>query len=123
MACDQTRIIVVDRTVVGGRRQQTPEERLAQVTAALAELERLIKSGDVMVIIDKVTGAIAFKGWKENSSLSDACAYRLLMAKQSWPLRQAIARAEHLAGRKVNEKAVAAGVHSHDGGKTWGPGH
>ena len=122
MACDQKRIIVVDR-VVGGMRPQTAEERLEQVRKALADLERLITKGDVMVVIDKVTGAIAFKGWKENAALSDACAYRLLMAAQSWPLRQAIAKAEFLAGRKVNEKAVAAGVHSHDGGKTWGPGH
>ena len=30
-----------------------------------------------------------------------------------------IARAEALAGRTVDRKVVAAGVHSHDGGTTW----
>lgn len=46
-----------------------------------------------------------------------------LLAKNSWPLRQAIARAEMQQGRKVDVKQVQAGVHSHSDGKDWSPGH
>jgi hypothetical protein len=31
-----------------------------------------------------------------------------------------IARAEQLAGRSIDRKVIANGVHSHDGGRTWG---
>jgi hypothetical protein len=30
------------------------------------------------------------------------------------------ARAEAIAGRTVDARTIAAGVHSHDGGRTWG---
>lgn len=38
-----------------------------------------------------------------------------------WPMpdRAEIARAEQIAGRSVDRQVLAAGVHSHDGGKTW----
>jgi hypothetical protein len=55
--------------------------------------------------------------------VTDVCAYRTLTASNSWALRQAVAKAEQLAGRKVSAAQVAAGTHSHDGGKTFGPGH
>ncbi len=32
----------------------------------------------------------------------------------------ALAKAEAQAGRTVDKQAVASGLHSHDGGKTWG---
>ena len=68
-------------------------------------------------------GAIAFVGpeWEGvRSGVTDACAYRRIMATGSALARQEILRAEQLAGRTVNRQVVAAGVHSHDGGATWG---
>ena len=44
---------------------------------------------------------------------------RRLSAKGSESLRRAVARAEALAGRKADARAIASGVHSHDGGRTW----
>jgi hypothetical protein len=57
------------------------------------------------------------------NGISDACAYRKLLASGSPALRAALAKAEAMAGRKVDPQAIASGVHSHDGGRTWNPGH
>jgi hypothetical protein len=105
------------------RAGQAIEDRRRQVTAAVKKLEAALGAGTVKVLVGP-TGAIAFAGWgAEREDVSDVCAYRTLAAGQSWELRQAIARAEAISGRKVNERAIAAGHHSHDGGKTWGGGH
>jgi len=104
------------------RREQTKQEREAEIRAALVGLEQRLKDGAVRVTISP-QGAIAFTGWNERDDVTDVCAYRTLAARGSWELRQAVARAEALSGRKVNERAVVAGVHSHDGGSTWHKGH
>jgi len=102
--------------------QQTLEERMKEISAALLQLESQLQSSSVKVQIG-ATGAVAFTGWNDRRKISDACAFRSLTAKNSWALRQAVARAEAMSGRKVNQRAVAAGVHSHDGGRTWHNGH
>lgn len=104
------------------RPNQTLTERMDEAKKALERLERYLQSGSVKVQIAP-NGAVAFQGWKDRDDLSDVCAYRTLAASNSWALRQAVAKAEAMQGRKVNPRAVAAGHHSHDGGKTWGPGH
>jgi len=103
---------------------QTLEERGRQIDQALQRLERALQGNQVKVTIGP-TGSIAFTGWKpeDRSDLSDVCAYRLLTFRNSWALRQAVARAESVTGRKVNQRAIVAGHHSHDGGKTWHGGH
>lgn len=102
---------------------QTEEQRRAEIDRALADLERRLEQGEVEVIVGD-NGALAFNGWSEGRNrVSDVCAYRALAADGSFALRQAIARAEAVAGRQMDENVVAAGVHSHDGGKTWHPGH
>jgi hypothetical protein len=101
---------------------QTLEERMTEVDEALARLERYLKTGSVRVNVGP-QGAISFAGWKDRSGVTDACAYRTLASGNSWALRQAVARAEATSGRKVNERAIAAGHHSHDGGKSWDKGH
>ena len=103
---------------------QTLEQRVKAIDVALKRLEQYLTTGKVSITIG-TTGAIAFKGWTgaERDDITDVCAYRTLTAASSWALKQAVARAEALSGRKVNAKAVAAGVHSHDGGKTWDKGH
>lgn len=101
--------------------QQTAQERQAEIDAALAELERQINSGRVNLVIGP-DGGVCFAGWSDadRRGITDVCAFRTLTERASWPLQQAVSTAEMQSGRKVNEQAVAAGVHSHDGGKTWG---
>lgn len=98
--------------------QQTEAARKAEVKEALARLERSLKSGQVDIKISP-TGAVAFGSWNDRDGVTDVCAYRKLTARNSWALRQAIAKAEARTGRKVNPRVVASGLHSHDNGKTW----
>jgi hypothetical protein len=51
--------------------------------------------------------------------VTDACAMRRIMASGSMAARMAIMKAEQKAGRTVDRKALAQGIHSHDGGRTW----
>ena len=92
-----------------------------QQQEALDRLEGMLNNGTVNVRVS-ANGAIAFNGWSEQdrAGLYDLCAYRRLSAENSPELRAAVMRAEAMAGTKVNERTIAAGVHSHDGGKTWG---
>ncbi len=102
----------------------TLEQRNRQITAALARLEASLTQGRTRATIG-TNGAISFAGWdgEARSGVSDLCAYRALSAANSWALRQAVVRAEAQSGRKLNPLAIGAGVHSHDGGKSWHPGH
>jgi len=101
---------------------QTLQQRMTQVQKALQRLEAALTLGNVKVNVG-ANGAVAFSGWKDRDDVTDVCAYRTLSSQNSWALRQAVMKAEAMSGRKVNQSAVAAGVHSHDGGKTFHPGH
>ena len=98
--------------------EQTFAERVAEVESALKRLERYLQTGAVKLKIGP-SGAVTFVGWQDRDDISDTCAVRSLMAQGSAAFRQALVRAEAVQGRKMNPQAVAAGVHSHDGGKTW----
>jgi len=98
---------------------QTLQQRNQQVDRALRRLEQYLQTGSVRINIGQ-NGAVNFAGWRDRDGVSDVCAYRSLAATNSWALRQAVARAEAQQGRRVNAQAVASGLHSHDGGKTWG---
>ena len=113
MACDQ-------QTVAG----QTFTQRKEEVRAALARLSADLVAGRVKPVIGP-TGAIAFQGWTDRARVSDGCAFRLTMATGSALAKQAIAKAELLAGRSVNRQAVAAGHHAHEHGGHlhWHGGH
>ena len=108
------------------RRKQgeTPQQREEVVKKALTRLENALTFGKVKVMIGP-NGAVAFTGWKpeDRDDVTDVCALRALQSQNSWALRQAIAKAEQASGRKVNQSAIAAGIHSHDDGKTFNPGH
>lgn len=112
MACDSKRINVE----LG---EESRKRRAREIETALERLERYLSAGTVKVVVGP-TGAVAFKGWNDRDEIMDACAFRRLTAKGSSALRMALARAEAMAGRKMDPRAVNAGVHSHDGGKTWG---
>ncbi|HSN68793.1 MAG TPA: hypothetical protein VLV48_06075 [Thermoanaerobaculia bacterium] len=98
----------------------TPEVIQKRETA-LERMEKALQAGTVTVKIG-ATGAIAFSKPMSltDDGFSDVCAYRALLSRNSPGLRKAVARAEAMAGRKVNPQAINSGMHSHDGGKTWG---
>jgi restriction endonuclease Mrr len=105
--------------------KQTISERAQEVREAVARIVKQMAQGKVRVVVDKSTGAVAFAGLSatDRDGVTDACAYRRIMSGTSQLAKAAIARAEAMAGKKVNTQAVAQGVHSHDGGTTWHNGH
>jgi len=100
--------------------RQTIQERAWEVRKAVGSLEQALAARRVRVKIGP-QGAIAFEGWAEQDrdGITDACAYRRIMATGTALARAEIARAEQMSGRTINRQAVAHGAHSHDGGKTW----
>jgi hypothetical protein len=103
---------------------QTISQRAAEVRGMVERLASGLISGRVRAKVGS-NGGIAFEGLTddERDGVTDACAYRRIMATGSALARQKIAAAEALAGRAVNRQAVGQGLHSHDGGKTWHHGH
>lgn len=113
MPCDSVR-----------RNNETEEERKEVVKKSLTRLEAALTQGRVKLKVGP-NGAVAIDGWKpeDRDDVTDICAIRALQSQNSWAFRQALAKAEALAGRKMSQSQVGAGTHSHDGGKTWHPGH
>ena len=105
--------------------RQTISERAIEVKRAVEKISAGLASGRIKAVVDRRTGAVAFAGItdEERDGVTDACAYRRLMVSGGALAKAAIARAEQLAGRTVDKQALAAGHHSHDGGKTWHHGH
>jgi hypothetical protein len=99
----------------------TPTARAAQ-RSALARLQAAIGAGSVTVVVS-ASGAVALRGWAiaDRADVTDLCAYREL--RNTPEMRRAVMRAEALAGRTVDARTIAAGVHSHDGGQSWGSHH
>lgn len=102
--------------------EQTLAQRMKEVRAAGAKIDGLLAAGKAKAVIDKRTGAITFIGIPDSAraGITDACVYRTIMRSGSHAAKQAIMKAERLAGRVVDKKVVASGLHSHDGGATWG---
>jgi hypothetical protein len=107
------------------KKNQTIQQRAAEVKAVASFADELIRKNKLKVLVDKKTGAIAFDGMtdSEKDGCTDACIYRRIMATGTALAKAAIARAELVAGRGVNKQALAHGVHSHDGGRTFHHGH
>jgi hypothetical protein len=102
--------------------KQTLAQRAKQVQEARRKIDRLLAVGAANMKVDKTTGAVVFVGIPDDvrAGITDACVYRAIMTKGSHAAKQAIAKAERLSGRRVNKQAVNSGLHSHDGGATWG---
>lgn len=102
--------------------EQTLAERAAEVRKAGQRIDAMLANGRVKAVVGK-NGAITFVGIPDEvrDGLTDACAYRRIMMSGSHAAKQAIIKAERLAGRSVDRAVVAAGIHSHDGGQTWHP--
>jgi len=105
--------------------KQTLQQRAAEVRKAVDALALKVLKRQVRPVVDRATGAIAFQGWNETDrdGITDACAYRRLKVQGNALVQAELARAEAMAGRPVNTKALAQGVHSHDGGVSWHHGH
>lgn len=100
--------------------RQTVQERKAEVKKAVANLDLALRMGNVKAVVGP-QGAITFANWNNGrDDVTDGCAYRELMVSGSALAKAKIALAEQIAGRTVNKQIVGQGVHSHDGGKTWG---
>jgi hypothetical protein len=99
--------------------RQTLSERAEEVRRAVLGLDAALRMGGVRAVVGP-QGAITFAGWNnERDGVTDACAYRRIMATGSSMAKHAIARAEALAGRTVDRATLSTGLHSHDGGKSW----
>lgn len=94
----------------------------AVMSVAIKNLAKSLGEGTVQLKVG-VNGALAIVGWKNRDGVADVCAIRKLMTSGSWEFRQALAKAEAVAGRKMNLSAVGSGIHSHDEGASWHPGH
>jgi len=99
---------------------QTISERKEEVKQTVTGLEKLLRERRIKPVIGP-QGAISFAGWTDGqkAGVTDACAYRRIMATGSALARAEIERAELLSGRKINKLVIGQGVHSHDFGKTW----
>jgi hypothetical protein len=102
------------------RPKQTVAERIDEIKKAIEAFDAKLKKRLAKPVVGP-QGAITFAGWVEDrAGVTDACAYRRIMATGSALARAEIARAEQLAGRGVDRRVLTQGVHSHDGGATWG---
>ena len=99
---------------------QTIQQRATEVRNVVELAKRALVSGKAKAFVSK-SGAIAFDGLtdSERDGVTDNCLYRRLMASGSALALQQIAKAEALAGRRVDRAVVNSGAHSHDGGKTF----
>ncbi len=99
--------------------KQTIQQRKEEVTRAVGKIQARLIDGRAKVKIGP-QGAIAFDGVDDvRDGVTDACAYRRIMATGSALAKAAIARAEQLSGRSIDKRVIGQGAHSHDGGHTW----
>ena len=100
--------------------RQTIQQRAEEIRRMVANLAQGLAANRIRVQVGP-TGAVAFVGLtdQERDGVTDACAYRRLMATGSPLAKAKIAAAEALSGRSVNREAIAHGHHSHDNGRTW----
>lgn len=106
------------------KRNQTLQQRIDEIVKAMINFDRRLIQGNIQAKVGP-QGAVTFLGLsaEDRDGITDACIYRRIMATGSALAKQQIAKAELLAGVKVDKKVLASGTHSHDGGKTWHGGH
>jgi hypothetical protein len=94
---------------------QTAEVKARQRTA-LQRLAEALAAGRVTVTVGRA-GGLAFVGWTDREGVSDLCAYRALANHPE--MRRALLKAEAATGHRMDPRAVASGLHSHDNGAAW----
>ena len=105
------------------RPRQSLSERKAEIRDVIARVAADLAAGRVKAVIDRRTGAITFSGISDRRDVLDGCIYRMIMSGTTMSAKLAIIKAEQMAGRTVDRQVVGHGVHSHDGGVSWHPGH
>lgn len=102
--------------------KQTVAQRAAEVRKAGAAIDKLLATGKAGIKVDRRTGGVTFTGIPEDvrDGMTDVCIIKKIWASGSHGAKQALAKAERAAGRTVDRQAIEQGLHSHDGGKTWG---
>ena len=102
------------------KKGQTEVQRKAEVKKRMTQVDKLIAARKVQMKVGP-QGAITFIGLsdEDRDGLTDVCIYNTLTKTGSAAVRMALARAEQLAGRSIDRKVIAAGIHSHDEGRTW----
>lgn len=93
----------------------TPAQKVRQ-REALQRLAAALAAGTVGVTVGKA-GGVAFTGWTDREGVSDLCAYRALANRPE--MRRALLKAEAASGNRMDPRAIASGLHSHDDGATW----
>lgn len=99
---------------------QTITQRKEEIAQAVARVVAGLVNGSMKVKLSP-QGAIAFEGLsdQDRNGVTDACAYRRVMATGSALAKAKLQAAQTLLGRPV----LTHSDHSHDGGKTWHPSH
>jgi hypothetical protein len=106
------------------RRGQTISVRKEEIKKVITTVEQGLARGRIKAVVSK-KGGVAFDGLTvaERDDVTDACVYRAIMRTGGALARHMLAKAEMQAGVRIDQKVVAGGHHSHDGGKTWSDGH
>lgn len=96
------------------RPKQTSAERKEEIRLTVEKFARGLAGGTVKAVVGP-KGEVAFTGvpTAERNNVSDSCVYRAIMSTGSALARQQIARAEQLAGKRIDQKIVAGGHHGH----------
>lgn len=103
--------------------RQTQAERDAEIAAVVEAVTAALAAQRVELRIGQ-EGAAALN-WLAGEALdmrgvTDGCVLLRLMNDNSMAFQEALAMAELQAGQKLNIAAIESGLHSHDGGRTWG---
>lgn len=103
------------------RRGVTLTERKNQIQRAMDKLNVLMLRQKVKPVIDPL-GRFVLQGWSDTDrdGVTDICAYKRIMQSGTSFQKLQLAQAAARAGRTVDKQALAQGIHSHDGGATWG---
>lgn len=102
-----------DRTL---RPNQTIQQRAEEIRETVSRLQKGLANGSIKAIVGP-QGGVAFEGLTDadRNGVTDNCAYRRILATGSATSKLALMKAEQLAGRKIDQKAVAQGLHAHNG--------
>lgn len=106
------------------RRNQTITVRKEEIKKVIKTVEDGLARGKIKAVVSK-KGGVAFDGLAvtDRDDVTDACVYRAIMRSGSALSRHMLMKAENQAGVRIDQKVVAGGHHSHDGGKSWSDGH
>lgn len=98
------------------RPNQTISQRAEEIRETVSRIQTGLANGSIKAIVGP-QGGVAFQGLSdvERNGVADSCLYRRILATGTATSKLALAKAEQLAGRKIDQQAIAQGLHSHNG--------